>query len=268
MAGAGSEPDSTGAVMQALAVAPGGKNEINDAVKWLRSSQHGTGGWSLVGGASSNTQSTAWAMQGLVAAGKNPGSFRPKGTNPYKYLKRRQRYDGHYEYSSASDQTPVWVTAQGLAAAYSTEFPIAAVERAPKPPKPDSNGGSSSGTGGYSYDGGYGGYGGASGYSGSGSGLNGLYDPGGGSGGRGGGSGAAKATGSGPPVTEEEGLSASGAGRQRIPANAADSDTTTAEAADNQDEFQAPSTPVLLGGLGGLTALLGAGFLWFRRRLP
>ena len=124
VAGASSEPDSTGAVMQALAVAPGGNDQIKDALAWLAASQHGTGGWSLVRGASSNSQSTAWAMQGIVAAGKNPGSFRPKGTNPYKYLKRRQRSDGHYEYSSAGDQTPVWVTAQGLAAAYSTEFPI------------------------------------------------------------------------------------------------------------------------------------------------
>ena len=124
-------------MIQALAAAPGGNKQIKAAVKWLRSSQHGTGGWSLTGGASSNSQSTAWAVQGLVAAGKNPGTFRPKGTNPYDYLKKRQRSDGHYEYSSASDQTPVWVTAQGLAAAYSTEFPMKAVERAPKPPPKD-----------------------------------------------------------------------------------------------------------------------------------
>ena len=35
-----------------------------------------------------------------------------------------------------------------------------------------------------------------------------------------------------------------------------------------EDKFEAPSTPVLLGGLGGLTALLGVGFIWFTRRLP
>ena len=136
--GANSEPDSTGAVMQALAVAPGGKGQLKAAVKWLRNSQHGTGGWSLVPHASSNTQSTAWAVQGLIAAGKNPGKFSPKGKNPYKYLKRRQREDGHYEYSSASDQTPVWVTAQGLSAAFSSEFPLRELPRLPKPkPKPE-----------------------------------------------------------------------------------------------------------------------------------
>jgi hypothetical protein len=243
----------------------------------LRSSQHGTGGWSLTGGASSNSQSTAWAVQGLVAAGKNPGTFRPKGTNPYDYLKKRQRSDGHYEYSSASDQTPVWVTAQGLAAAYSTEFPMKAVERAPKPPKdqnadtpaPTYNDYSSanntyttpSSTGSYDFGSG----------TGTGSGLNKYLN--GGSGGSGNGtSGSGNGTGGQIPgtvpgdgnVLEDEGVAASGAGRERIAAGSGAEQT-----ADSADEpFQAPSTPVLLGGLGGLTALLGAGFLWFSRRLP
>lgn len=271
VSGAVSEPDSTGAVMQALAVAPGGNKQIEAATKWLRSSQHGTGGWSLTGGASSNTQSTAWAMQGIVAAGKNPGSFRPKGTNPYKYLKRRQRSDGHYEYSSASDQTPVWVTAQGLAAAFSTEFPMKAVERAPKPPKDDDTDNSSpsyndygsggytapSDTGGYDYD--YGGGGGLGDY---------LNGSGGGSGSGSSGSGnGGQIPGTAPGdgnVLEDEAVTASGAGRERIAANGGEE-----AAADGAEEpFEAPSTPVLLGGLGGLTALLGAGFLWFSRRLP
>jgi Prenyltransferase and squalene oxidase repeat len=286
VAGASSEPDSTGAVLQGLAVASGGKAQSKEAVKWLRSSQHGTGGWSLTGGASSNSQSTAWAVQGLVAAGRNPGQFRPNGTSPYDYLKRRQRSDGHYEYSSASDQTPVWVTAQGLTAAYDAEFPLGAVERAPKP-KPKKDQGSGSGGGGYD-PGGYGGYNGyggygssgdfgsSSGYGGSGdyggSGGFGNFGSGGGQGGSGGGSGG---SGGGPTtgpgggaVTGSDGVAPSGAGRQRIPANSGNGETTTAESGDGGDEFQAPSTPVLLGGLGGLTALLGVGFIWFTRRLP
>ncbi len=272
VSGAVSEPDSTGAVMQALAVAPGGNKQIKAAVKWLRSSQHGTGGWSLTGGASSNTQSTAWAVQGLVAAGKNPGTFRPKGTNPYSYLKKRQRSDGHYEYSSASDQTPVWVTAQGLAAAYSTEFPMKAVARAPKPPPKDdttdtpTSNYSDYGSGSYpsptgSYD--YGSDGGLNDY------LNGGGSSGGGNGNGSSGSGAGggdRSPGVVPGdgnVIEDEGVAASGAGRERIAAN-----DGGAEADAGDEPFEAPSTPVLLGGLGGLTALLGAGFLWFSRRLP
>ncbi len=266
VAGASSEPDSTGAVMQALSVSPGGGDQIEEGVKWLRDSQHGTGGWSLVGGASSNTQSTAWAVQGLVAAGKDPGRFKPKGKNPFTYLKRRQREDGHYEYSSASDQTPVWVTAQGLSAAYGSEFPLKAVERAPKPPvKQDSNNGGGTGYGGYS-----GGYSGSSGsYGGSAAGLGGLYDSGGGSGGSRGGDTPTEG-GQGIPA-DAGGLAASGDGRERIPANAgldAATAEATAEAEDPADNFEAPATPVLLGGLGGLSALLGVGFLLYRRRLP
>jgi len=284
VSGAVSEPDSTGAVVQALAAAPGGNKQIKAAVKWLRSSQHGTGGWSLTGGASSNTQSTAWAMQGLVAAGRNPGLFRPKGTSPYDYLKRRQRSDGHYEYSSSSDQTPVWVTAQGLAAAAGIEFPIAAVKRAPKKPKKDdssSSGGSgSTGSGGYDYSGGgFGDYGGGTGYGNYGSG--GYGSGGGGFGGYGSGSGlGSPGSGSGGgahngvnagsgagPITESEGVAPSGAERERIPAG--DGGMTTTAAPDTpEDKFEAPSTPVLVGGLGGLTALLGVGFIWFTRRLP
>jgi Squalene-hopene cyclase C-terminal domain/Prenyltransferase and squalene oxidase repeat len=269
VAGAASEPDSTGAVLQALAAAPGSSDQIDAGVKWLRDKQHGTGGWSLTAGASSNTQSTAWAVQGLVAAGKNPANFKKKSDNPYDYLKRRQREDGHYEYSSASDQTPVWVTAQGLSAAYSSKFPLSAVPRLPKPPAKDPTTTTDvgptytpfpSGTDSSSYD-----YGSSdlgnlfNDTSGSGSGS---YDGGGGGGGAEGGQ-------SIPGVTD--GVAASGAGRERIPANSAGLDTaaTTAAAADEPtDNFEAPATPVLLGGLGGLSALLGAGFIWYRRRLP
>jgi len=278
VAGASSEPDSTGAVMQALAVAPGGKPQVKEAVRWLRTSQHGTGGWSLVKHSSSNTQSTAWAVQGLVAAGKNPGTFRPQGNSPYAYLKKRQRSDGHYEYSSASDQTPVWVTAQGLAAAFDTEFPIAAVKRAPKPDSKDGGSGGSGWTGGsgsgYDYGAGSGyDYGSGSGYDyGSGSGGFGDYGPSfdfgrGGDKGSPGPGGSKHQTGpGGPGAIESEGVAVAGADRQRIPANA--SGVVAATEADGGDEFEAPSTPVLLGGLGGLTALLGVGFIWFTRRLP
>jgi energy-coupling factor transport system substrate-specific component len=258
-----SEPDSTGAVLQALAVAPGGGRESAAGLDWLRKSQHGTGGWSLVKGSSSNTQSTAWAVQGIIAAGGSPGSFKEGGKNPFKYLKRRQRSDGHYAYSSASDQTPVWVTAQGITAAYGAEFPIKPVARAPK----DQDGGGG-GNGGNGDDtdtdtdpsttnpdlGDYGP---------SGTDLGDLYD-----------AGASDGTTTTTPepgtTTEEEvppeatGPSLSGTDRERIAAGGTDA----AAADDGEDKFDAPATPVLLGGLGGLATLLGAGFLWFSRRLP
>ncbi len=267
VAGAASEPDSTGAVLQALAAAPGSNAQIDAGVKWLRDAQHGTGGWSLTRGSSSNTQSTAWAVQGLVAAGANPGKFKPKGKNPFKYMKRRQRADGHYEYSSASDQTPVWVTAQGLSAAYSAKFPLRTVPRLPKPPKKDQTQASGGTTPSYTPNSSYPSPSSTYDYSPSTTGLDNLYNP----------NGSPKTSGS-SATKKSDGLQGipadsqlSGAGRERIPANSGGLDptaTAAAVAAEPTDNFEAPATPVLLGGLGGLSALLGAGFVWYRRRLP
>ena len=259
--GAASEPDSTGAVLQALEAGPGSARQIDDGVKWLRDSQHGTGGWSLTRGASSNTQSTAWAVQGLVAAGRNPGRFRPKGKSPFVYLKKRQLSNGRYAYSSASDQTPVWVTAQGLAAAYEAKFPISAVARLPKPETDDGGTDPTTGTGGYDYSGDTGGYD----YGDSSTDLGDIYDAGGaldGGTGNGGGSGNG-----GQGIPGDEGPTSS-VDRERIAANEGLDMPATTEDEGGEEPFEAPTTPVLLGGLGGLSAALGAGFLWYRRRLP
>ena len=131
VADAESEPDSTGAVLQALAVSPGGSNEVQRGGRWLGRSQHSDGGWSLTRGAAANSQSTAWAIQGLVAAGRDPANVDTKGLTGLDFLTARRAGDGHYAYSAASDQTPVWVTAQGLTAVAREPFPIRAVKRKP-----------------------------------------------------------------------------------------------------------------------------------------
>ena len=138
LADAESEPDSTGAVLQALAVSPGGSNEVLRGGRWLGRSQHNDGGWSLTRGAAANSQSTAWAIQGLVAAGRDPANVDTKGRTGLDFLAARRAANGHYAYSSASDQTPVWVTAQGLTAVAREPFPIRAVKR--KPDKRQANG--------------------------------------------------------------------------------------------------------------------------------
>ncbi len=263
--GAESEPDSTGAVLQALAVSPGGSSELRDGAHWLERVQRHDGGWSLTPGASSNSQSTAWAVQGLAAAGRNPSAVREGGASGITFIARRQAADGHYAYARGNDQTPVWVTAQGLTAVAREPFPIAPVKREPPPPerKTGGNGGGTSG-------GGYGGGGyGSGGYGGGGLGDLGGYGGGG------------KASG-GPrsPDGDKRGRAQGkdderrpGSG-QRIAAGAAADGPATESAAPPAakapvpDSDLAPPTPVLLGGLGGLGAALGAGFLWYRRRLP
>jgi len=123
---AASDADSTGAALQALAAAGGGEAAIRDGVAWLRRAQGSGGGFALAGGPV-NAQSTAWAAQGLIAAGVSPGSVRSGGGSPLDYLASVQARDGHYRYSDQTDQTPVWVTGQALAALSGKAFPLAAV---------------------------------------------------------------------------------------------------------------------------------------------
>ncbi len=139
--GSPSNPDATGAVMQALS--PGSK-AVNRAVDYLRSHQRKGGGFALGGSGPVNTPSTAWAVQGLIAAGRDPASFRRGGASALDYLKSNQASDGHYDYAQPSGQvsdevahqTPTWVTAEVAPAAAGATFPILAPPRAPKPKAP------------------------------------------------------------------------------------------------------------------------------------
>ena len=97
-------------------------------VRYLRGAQRAGGGFALAGG-SVNAQSTAWAVQGLIAAGVSPASVRSGGRSPLDYLASVKAADGHYRYSTATDQTPVWVTAQALMAVNGKAFPLAPVSR-------------------------------------------------------------------------------------------------------------------------------------------
>ena len=126
-AGSTSDADSTGAVLQGLA-ASGSRAGLGGGVSYLRSAQRAGGGFPLNGG-SVNAQSTAYAVQGLIAAGVSPSSVRKGGRSPLDYLASVQAADGHYRYSSASDQTPVWVTGQTLMATAGRALPLAPVAR-------------------------------------------------------------------------------------------------------------------------------------------
>ena len=134
--------------MQALAVSPAelGEAATAKAAQYLDGAQEADGGWALTPGSGSNSQSTAWAAQGLESAGVDPDSARNGGESGFDYLEARQARNGHYRYSRGSDQTPVWVTAQALLALERQPFPIAAVEREPAEDEGGSNNGSSDGT--------------------------------------------------------------------------------------------------------------------------
>ena len=117
--GAPSDADSTGAVLQAV----GGRRALGRALRYLRRAQVRGGGFRLGGSGVVNSQSTAWAAQGMLAAGVRPRHIREGGRDALDYLFARQSGDGHLRYSKHSDQTPVWVTAQALVPLYAESFP-------------------------------------------------------------------------------------------------------------------------------------------------
>ena len=121
----GSFVDETGAALQGLAAAGRRGRTIRRALAYLRGAQNPDGGFGQTGGYRSNAQSTAWAVQGIVASGAAPSSFRAGGRTPLRYLASLQQGDGSFRYSRSSAQTPVWVTAQVVTALRRKAFPLA-----------------------------------------------------------------------------------------------------------------------------------------------
>ena len=127
--GSGSTADGTGAVMQAIP----GTDAADRGLGYLRPAQRPSGGFPLGGASAVNSQSTAWAVQGMLAVGADPASVREGGKSALDYLAARLEADGHYRYSPSSDQTPVWVTGQALTAAAGQFFPVTPVARQSNP---------------------------------------------------------------------------------------------------------------------------------------
>jgi energy-coupling factor transport system substrate-specific component len=124
-AGGASDVDDTGAVLEALA--PGGPARlIRGAVSFIRAAQNGDGGLPSQPGGPSNAQSTAWAIQGLIAAGVDPSGVR-RGHSAMDYLASLIAPDGHVRYAAGLDQTPVWVTGEALMALARRTLPLGPV---------------------------------------------------------------------------------------------------------------------------------------------
>jgi hypothetical protein len=113
-------PDSndTAAAVQALRAAGVRGRVIARGLAYLRRHQRPDGGFELTRGRGSDAQSTAWAVQAFLAAGHAP----PRGS--LRYLQRLRRADGSVRYSSRYAVTPVWVTAQALAALARRPLPL------------------------------------------------------------------------------------------------------------------------------------------------
>jgi energy-coupling factor transport system substrate-specific component len=115
--GQASDIDDTGAVLEAL-------GDVRRAVRFIRSHQNPDGGFGVTPGESSNAQSTAFAVQGLIAAGIHPASA-------IAYLRARIAPDGSVNYAKDQRQTPEWVTGEALMALAGQPLPLPAL---PAPP--------------------------------------------------------------------------------------------------------------------------------------
>jgi energy-coupling factor transport system substrate-specific component len=124
--GAASGIDDTAGVVQALVAAGHRRGRtVRRAVSFLSAHQNPDGGFPLQPRGPSNAQSTAWAIQAFVAAGRDPDRVRRSGSrSALAYLRSLTAGDGSVRYSRTSAQTPVWVTAQALTALHRRAFPI------------------------------------------------------------------------------------------------------------------------------------------------
>ena len=113
------DSNDTAAVVQALRSVNVRGRAIERGLRFLLRFRNRDGGFELTHGRGSDAQSTAWAVQSFLAAGKPP----PRGA--LAYLKRLQRPDGSFRYSARYTTTPVWVTAQVLPALARKAFPLA-----------------------------------------------------------------------------------------------------------------------------------------------
>jgi hypothetical protein len=143
--GWGNEPQApataevTGAVLQVLTP---GSEAAERALDYLRRAKRPNGGFAPGKNLSANAQATAWASQGLLAAGKDPAGFGP-GKSSFTYMRELQAGDGFFFQAPGMEVSPVWVTADVVVALSGNHLPVTAPPREPKP-KPTANSTSSS----------------------------------------------------------------------------------------------------------------------------
>jgi energy-coupling factor transport system substrate-specific component len=128
--GGSSDVDDTGSVLESLAGVGGSaaSHARTRAVRYIRSQQDSDGGFPSQPGSGSNAQSTAFAVQGLIAAGVDPASLHRRGApSPVEYLRSLIAGDGHVRYSRGVDETPTWVTGEALMGLEGKPLPLAPV---------------------------------------------------------------------------------------------------------------------------------------------
>src|SRR3990170_3507636 len=128
----GGDVDDTAAAIQALALAKGKSINLNltltleSAKSFLAFSQNDDGGFPYSQGDSfndSNSASTSWAIQALIAMGEDPQTWvKQGGLNPYHFLLSLQKEDGSFSWSG--DSADSLMTAFAVVALLGKSWPI------------------------------------------------------------------------------------------------------------------------------------------------
>ncbi|MDO8842312.1 helical backbone metal receptor [Methanocalculus sp.] len=126
--GAESDPDDTGAALQALIAAGVPKTDatITKAVAYLRSMQQDDGGFHYGGTSATNSASDAWVIQGLVAAGVDPSTLIKKQGSVIDHLIGLQNIDGSFRHTAHVTDNPCRMTASAVPALIGAPYPIMA----------------------------------------------------------------------------------------------------------------------------------------------
>ncbi len=111
--------DDTAAAIEALTAARAAPAVVARARAFVLANENRDGGFALQPGGASNAQSTAWAVQALCATGSPVA-------RPLAYLRARLKRSGAVAYAAGETVTPVWVTAEALAAFARAPLPIGA----------------------------------------------------------------------------------------------------------------------------------------------
>lgn len=129
--------DSTGLVLQALAAGgePLTSTAVLSGVAYLHNQQLNDGGFSDPPDTESNTNSTALAVQGILAAGEDPTSAAwttSSDNTPLSFLLAMQQPDGSLWWKQSEPEASMFAAQQGTPALAGRTFPYRASE--PWPP--------------------------------------------------------------------------------------------------------------------------------------
>jgi prenyltransferase beta subunit len=144
----------TGAAIEALNAAGAHDTQAQQkAIKYLHRAQNADGGFPenpSGTGPESETSATAWAVQGIWAAGENPENWAApsSGREPLHFLESMQHEDGSVQWKASSDANPVFMTAYAAPAFAGQPLPPPLVPRTVPTKSPPQGGGVIAGGGG------------------------------------------------------------------------------------------------------------------------